>query len=67
MEHVVLGPILKLIDSLLPIRRQDMKAAIKPLTELGIMSVIVLRMDNDKRPLQEFVWGGEASDSDVSS
>ena len=47
-----MGFILEMIDSLLPICRQNITiAAIKPLTNLEIMSVIVNFMHKNERPL----------------
>ncbi len=52
MELVVVGFILKVIDSLLPIGRQNITiVAIKPLTNLELMSVIVMLLHNNERPL----------------
>lgn len=49
MELVVVGFILEMIDSLLPIRRQNITiAAIKPLTNLEIMSATVILMYNNE-------------------
>ena len=51
MELVVVGFILKMIDSLLPIGRQNITiAAIKPLTNLELMSVTVILLHNNERP-----------------
>ena len=47
-----MGFILEVVDSLLPIRRQNITiVAIKPLTNLEIMSVIVNFMHKNERPL----------------
>ena len=52
MELVVVGFILKMIDSLLPIGRQNITiGAIKPLTNLEMMSVIAIFMYNNERHL----------------
>ena len=52
MELVVVGFILEMIDSLLPIRRQNITiVAIKPLTNLETMSVIINFINDYERTL----------------